>query len=147
MAKKKRSVVSKESTIRKYYERYKSKIDRVLTYKNTEEEKFRAFEAQFRAKQFLDHTNAAQTAKRLIKSTQYTSPEERGVNNLLHKIRGDKAIYGEWRRLTQHKKIDNIHYIGSTDSGESEYVAQSSLGFKIRILITNSPTLIILSRI
>ena len=119
----------------------------MLTYKNTEEEKFRAFEAQFRAKQCLDHTNAAQTAKRLIKSTQYTSPEERGVNNLLHKIRKEKDVYSEWRRLTQHQKIDSINYIGSTDEGESEYIAQSSLGFKIRILITNSPTLIILSRI
>ena len=79
-------------------------------------------------------------SKELFHTYRYTSKEEIAKENLLKGLRKDKDVYDQWRKFTQHKKInpENIEYVG-----DNTYQYTRADGLMAMIIFKNSPEEII----
>lgn len=83
------------------------------------------------------HLGADKAIKKELRSETFLSAEERGAQNAIKALRGDRSAYDVWRKYIRHQKIDYSNFSYMAD--ENTYV-YSFGGWNIYIKILNSPT-------
>ena len=79
-------------------------------------------------------------AKEMLHTVRYTSKAEIAKENFLKGLRKDEDVYKQWRKFTQHKKInmENIEYVG-----DNTYQYTRADGLIAMVIFKNSPEEII----
>lgn len=120
--------------IKASFEKNKEKIMKG-SFDMSESDAYRVYMESIANKSMQKDISVGESSKAVLRSRAYTTKYDMLRENVISGIRSDRAAYENWRKLTQHKKInfENMRYIG-----DNQYVYTMPT-YEILIDFHNSP--------